>query len=86
MTIETKGAELFTSSEQQTDMHTFSEKMITDYEKKANLTMALICRAMMIFMIIVIILNLLGVFIIDNVIYPVLIFFSRNYVRTHNSL
>ena len=77
---------MFTSSEQQTDMHTFSEKMITDYEKKANLTMALICRAMMIFMIIVIILNLLGVFIIDNVIYPVLIFFSRNYVRTHNSL
>lgn len=48
--------------------------MITDYEKKANLTMALICRAMMLLMISVIILNLLGVFIIDNTIYPVLIF------------
>ena len=55
-------------------MNTFSDKMITDYEEKANLTMALICRAMMIVMILVIALNLLGVFIIEAAIYPVLIF------------
>ncbi len=55
-------------------MNTFSDKMIADYEEKANLTMALICRAMMIFMILVIALNLLGVFIIEAAIYPVLVF------------
>lgn len=54
-------------------MNTFSDKMIADYEIKANKTMSLICRAMMVLMISVIVLNLLGVFIIDNTIYPVLI-------------
>ncbi|MBQ8195373.1 MAG: HD domain-containing protein [Oscillospiraceae bacterium] len=36
--------------------------------------MAFICRAMMLFMLLVIVLNLLGVFIIEDTIYPVLIF------------
>lgn len=73
--IVTKGAGLFFVNNI-ICMHTFSDKMITDYEKKANLTMALICRAMMLLMISVIILNILGVFIIDDTIYPVLIFSS----------
>ncbi len=56
-----------------TEKHTFSEKMIVDYEKKANLTMAFICRVMMVLMILVIALNAAGVFIIDSTIYPTLI-------------
>lgn len=57
-------------------MYSFSNRMIADYEHKANHTMAFICRAMMIFMLLVILLNLTGVFIIDNTIYPILIFSS----------
>ncbi len=55
-------------------MHKFSRNMITDYENKADLTMALICRIMMLFFGLVMILNLTGVFIIDKAIYPALIF------------
>ena len=65
---------MFKKAEQQIYMHTFSDKMIIDYEKKANLTMAFICRAMMVFLLLVVALNLLGIFIINDTIYPVLIF------------
>ena len=65
---------MFKKAEQQIYMHTFSDKMIIDYEKKANLTMAFICRAMMVFLLLVVALNLQGIFIINDTIYPVLIF------------
>ncbi len=54
-------------------MHRFSRNMITDYENKADLTMALTCRIMMLFFGLVMVLNLTGVFIIENTIYPALL-------------
>ncbi len=54
-------------------MSTFSNKLITDYEKKANLTMAFICRVMMGLMLVVIALNTFGIFKISGAIYPALI-------------
>ena len=55
-------------------MHEFSRNMITDYENKADLTMAFMCRIMVLFFGLVLILNLTGVFIIKATIYPALIF------------
>ena len=43
-------------------MKGFSKLLIQDYQKKANLTMALICRIMTAFMSIAIVLNALGIF------------------------
>lgn len=54
-------------------MHKFSRNMITDYKNKADLTMALICRIMMLFFGVIILLNAIGVFVIQPVIYPALI-------------
>ena len=54
-------------------MHKFSRSMINDFENKADLTMALICRIMMLFFAVIILLNVIGVFVIQPVIYPALI-------------
>lgn len=54
-------------------MHKFSRSMINDSENKADLTMALICRIMMLFFAVIILLNVIGVFVIQPVIYPALI-------------
>ena len=54
-------------------MHSFSHNMLRDYEAKADLTMALICRIMMLFFGVIILLNAVGVFVIQSVIYPALI-------------
>lgn len=54
-------------------MKGFSKQVIHDYEEKANLTMAFICRIMTVLMAAAIVLNLLGVFKIGNGIYPAVI-------------
>ncbi len=54
-------------------MQGFSKLLIQDYQKKANLTMALICRIMTALMAVTIVLNLFGVFKIGNDIYPTII-------------
>lgn len=54
-------------------MQGFSKLLIQDYQKKANLTMALICRILTALMAVTIVLNLLGVFKIENDIYPTII-------------
>lgn len=54
-------------------MKSFSKLLIQDFQEKANLTMALICRIMTILMGITIILNFLGIFKIRNDIYPTII-------------
>lgn len=51
----------------------FSEKLLKEYKRKANKTLSSICRACMLLMFAVMILNLCGVFVIDSVIYPILI-------------
>lgn len=54
-------------------MKSFSKLLITDYQEKANLTMAFICRIMTAFMAIAIVLNALGIFKISGKIYPTII-------------
>lgn len=54
-------------------MQGFSKLLIQDYQKKANLTMALICRILTALMAVTMVLNLLGVFKIENDIYPTII-------------
>ncbi|MGN1341251.1 MAG: HD-GYP domain-containing protein [Oscillospiraceae bacterium] len=54
-------------------MKGFSKLLIQDYEEKANLTMAFICRIMTALMAVVMVLNYLGVFKIGSEIYPTLI-------------
>lgn len=54
-------------------MKGFSKLLITDYQEKANLTMAFICRIMTVFMSIAIVLNALGIFKISGEIYPTII-------------
>lgn len=54
-------------------MKSFSKLLITDYQEKANLTMAFICRIMTAFMVIAMVLNALGVFKISGEIYPTII-------------
>lgn len=54
-------------------MKGFSKLLIRDYEEKANLTMAFICRIMTALMAVVMVLNYLGVFKIGSEIYPTLI-------------
>lgn len=51
-------------------MKSFSRLLIQDFEEKANLTMAFICRIMTALMAVTMILNLLGVFKISGDIYP----------------
>ena len=51
----------------------FSRSMINDFENKADLTMALICRIMMLFFAVIILLNAIGVLVRKPVIYPALI-------------
>ncbi|MGN1109809.1 MAG: HD-GYP domain-containing protein [Oscillospiraceae bacterium] len=54
-------------------MQGFSKLLIQDYQKKANLTMAFICRILTALMAVAMVLNLLGVFKIGNDIYPTII-------------
>ena len=54
-------------------MKSFSKLLIIDYQEKANLTMAFICRIMTAFMVIAMVLNALGVFKISGEIYPTII-------------
>lgn len=54
-------------------MKGFSKLLIKDYENKANLTMAFICRIIMGLMALALILNLLHIFKISSVIYPAVI-------------
>ena len=54
-------------------MKSFSRLLIQDFEEKANLTMAFICRIMTALMAVTMILNLLGVFEISGDIYPTII-------------
>lgn len=54
-------------------MKSFSRLLIQDFEEKANLTMAFICRIMTALMAVTMILNLLGVFNISGDIYPTII-------------
>ncbi|MDY4588864.1 MAG: HD domain-containing protein [Oscillospiraceae bacterium] len=54
-------------------MKGFSKLLITDYQEKANLTMAFICRIMTVFLSIAIVLNALGIFKISGEIYPTII-------------
>lgn len=54
-------------------MKSFSKLLIQDFQEKANLTMALICRIMTILMGITIILNFLGIFKISHDFYPALV-------------
>lgn len=54
-------------------MKSFSRLLIQDFEEKANLTMAFICRIMTALMAVTLILNLLGVFKISGDIYPTII-------------
>ena len=49
-------------------------QLIEEYEANANLKLALICRISILFLIAIMILNLAGVFKIDRIIYPVLLF------------
>ncbi len=51
-------------------MKSFSRKLISDFEKKANLTMAFICRIIIGLMAAVVVLNMLNIFIIGDAIYP----------------
>ncbi|MGN1089461.1 MAG: HD-GYP domain-containing protein [Huintestinicola sp.] len=50
----------------------FSDKIVQEYQKDANKKLASICRISMLLLFAVIVLNLLHVFIIDDIIYPVL--------------
>lgn len=50
----------------------FSDNISTEYEEEANRKLAMICRLSIILLVAVGVLNLLHVFIIDDVIYPVL--------------
>lgn len=54
-------------------MKSFSRLLIQDFEEKANLTMAFICRIMTALMAVTLILNMLGVFKISGDIYPTII-------------
>lgn len=54
-------------------MKSFSKLLIIDYQEKANLTMAFICRIMTAFMVIAMVLNALGIFKIGGEIYPTII-------------
>lgn len=72
----------------------FSSRLTKDYEEAANRKLAGICRIAMILLFVVMLLNYFNVFIIDDVIYPVLTFsiivmllptFFYN-VRSYNSL
>lgn len=54
-------------------MKSFSKLLIIDYQEKANLTMAFICRIMTAFMVIAMALNALGIFKIGGEIYPTII-------------
>lgn len=54
-------------------MKSFSRLLIQDFEEKANLTMAFICRIMTALMAVTLILNMLGVFNISGDIYPTII-------------
>ncbi len=54
-------------------MKSFSRKLISDFEKKANLTMAFICRIIIGLMAAVVVLNMLHIFIIGDAIYPAVI-------------
>ena len=49
-------------------------QLIEEYEANANLKLALICRLSILFLVVIMILNLAGVFKIDKIIYPVLLF------------
>ena len=48
--------------------------MIAEFEREANLKLARICRFFVLFLVLVMLLNLTGVFVIDTIIYPVVFF------------
>lgn len=54
-------------------MKSFSRLLIQDFEEKANLTMAFICRILTVLLVVAMVLNLLGVFKISGDIYPTII-------------
>ncbi len=54
-------------------MKSFSRMLIQDFEEKANLTMAFICRILTVLLVVAMVLNLLGVFKISGDIYPTII-------------
>lgn len=51
-------------------MMDFSKKLIDEYERKSNRSLALVCRIMMVFMGLVIVLNAAGIFTVRSAIYP----------------
>lgn len=52
----------------------FSEKLVQEYQKDANKNLARVCRISMVLLAAVMLLNALHVFIIDDIIYPIMIF------------
>lgn len=52
----------------------FSNKVTKEYETDTNLKLAFICRVCVLFFVIIVLLNLLHIFKINSVIYPVLLF------------
>lgn len=51
----------------------YSNKLLKDYEADANLKLAFICRIMMVLLIMVMVFNITGVFVLESSIYPVII-------------
>lgn len=52
----------------------YSERIVAEYQKDANLRLAGICRVSMVLLALVMLLNALHVFIIDSIIYPIMLF------------